>query len=225
MFEWIKKLWARPESKAEDAPVKEQPINEPELKYLIAGLGNIGAEYDDTRHNIGFEIVDTIAYRKELTFETGKNVTMTNFRFKGKSITMIKPTTYMNLSGKAVRYWLQELKIPQENLLVLVDDLDLPFGKLRLKKKGSAGGHNGLKDIEAKLGNNNYCRLRFGIGDTFKRGRQVDYVLGKWDKREQEDLMDHINEAIKFVFDFVAIGPDRAMNVNNKNKQKKKKEE
>jgi len=224
MFGWIKRLFAGSvdEIKATKKPAE---INDPELKYLIAGLGNIGAEYDDTRHNIGFEIVDTIAYRKELTFETGKNVNMTRFRFKGKSITMIKPTTYMNLSGKAVRYWLQELKIPQKNLLVLVDDLDLPFGKLRLKKKGSPGGHNGLKDIDAKLGNSQYCRLRFGIGDDFKRGRQVDYVLGKWDKREQEDLMEHINSAIKYVFDFVTIGPDRAMNVNNKNKQKKKKEE
>jgi len=182
MFEWLKRLWAGPEQKEkESAPteVEEAPINEPELKYLIVGLGNIGAEYHRTRHNVGFEIVDAIAAKKELTFESAKNVSKASFRFKGKGITMIKPTTYMNLSGKAVRYWLQQLKIPQSNLLVLVDDLDLPFGTLRLKKKGSAGGHNGLKDIQEKLGNSNYCRLRFGIGDDFKRGRQVDYVLGK----------------------------------------------
>lgn len=220
MFEWIKKLWTRPEEKVKEAPQAEPPINEPELKYLIVGLGNIGAEYHNTRHNVGFAIVDAIAKQKELSFETGKNVTKASFRFKGKGITMIKPTTYMNLSGKAVRYWLQSLKIPQENLLVLVDDLDLPFGKLRLKKKGSPGGHNGLKDIDAKLGNNQYCRLRFGIGDDFKKGRQVDYVLGKWDEDERADLDTHIDSAIKYIFDFIAIGPDRAMNQNNKRKKK-----
>jgi len=210
MFNWLKRLW--------NPPIQSDK-NEVLVKYLIAGLGNIGQEYKDTRHNVGFKIVDAIAEKKELDYQSGKHVMMTNFRFKGRAVHLIKPTTYMNLSGKAVRYWMQQLKIPKENLLVLVDDLDLPFGTLRLKKKGNPGGHNGLKDIDEMLGHKQYSRLRFGIGDDFKRGKQVDFVLGKWDKDEEEKLDELIDEAVKVVFDYVAIGPDRAMNANNKKKK------
>ena len=176
------------------------------MKYLIAGLGNMGREYDDTRHNIGFEVVDFLAKEFEVPFKNDTLGDIAEFRFKGRTFVLLKPSTYMNLSGKAVRYWLQKKKIKQENLLVVLDDLNLKFGQQRIRKKGSDGGHNGLKNITAMLGNANYARLRIGIGADFSRGKQVDYVLGKWTEEEAEKLPEIIKQAAKTVKDFGTIG-------------------
>jgi len=159
---------------------KEETQEELMKKFLIAGLGNIGPKYHNTRHNIGFKILDALVKEEGLAFETKKLGDITTYKYKGRSFILLKPNTYMNLSGKAVRYWLEKEKIPLENLLVVTDDINLPFGTLRLKAKGSAGGHNGLKDIEAQLNTSKYGRFRFGVGAEFNKGRQVDYVLGEW---------------------------------------------
>jgi PTH1 family peptidyl-tRNA hydrolase len=195
-------------------------------KFLIVGLGNIGEEYSFTRHNIGFEIADAFAASllKEdekkssvKLFTNDKLATVNHSKFKGKPLVIIKPTTFMNLSGKAVNYWLQSEKIPVENMLVVTDDLALPFGTLRLKKKGSDGGHNGLTDVIASLGTNEFPRLRFGIGNEFSKGKQVDYVLGKWDEEEQKRLPERIDKAVQIVKSFISIGIDRSMSdFNNK---------
>jgi peptidyl-tRNA hydrolase, PTH1 family len=185
------------------------------MKYLVAGLGNIGAEYELTRHNIGFLILDQLADQQKVNFTTDRLAEKAEFKFKGRSIHLIKPTTYMNLSGKAIAYWLQDLKIPKENLLVLVDDLALPFGSLRLRTKGSSAGHNGLKNIEQVLGGQDYSRLRFGIGNDFGKGQQVDFVLSNFDKAEFEKLPEVINKANEMVLSFCTIGPERTMNVFN----------
>jgi len=186
------------------------------MKYLIAGLGNIGVEYHETRHNIGFMVVDALAKKQEVKFDSGRLAFHTNFKYKGRTIYMIKPTTYMNLSGKAVSHWLKTLKIPKENLLVIMDDLAIPFGKIRMRAKGSNAGHNGLKDIEQYLGGNSYPRLRFGIGDDFPKGRQVDYVLGQFFEDEQIDLPDLIEHAGNMVLSFASIGVERTMSQFNK---------
>jgi peptidyl-tRNA hydrolase, PTH1 family len=186
------------------------------MKYLVAGLGNIGAEYELTRHNIGFLILDQLADQQKVNFTTDRLAEKAEFKFKGRSIHLIKPTTYMNLSGKAIAYWLQDLKIPKENLLVLVDDLALPFGSLRLRTKGSSAGHNGLKNIEQLLGGQDYSRLRFGIGSDFGKGQQVDFVLSNFSKDEFEKLPEVINKANEIVLSFCTIGPERTMNVFNK---------
>jgi len=187
------------------------------MSYLLAGLGNVGDAYDDTRHNIGFNIVNHLSDKFDSDFELGRHAYICAFKHKGKSIYMIKPTTFMNLSGKAVRYWMSELKIKRENLLVILDDLDLEYGRLKLKTKGSHGGHNGLKDIDAILGDNKYARLRFGIGDNFPRGKQVDYVLGKWSNSEYADLHEHVTRAADASLDFISIGAQRTMeNLNRK---------
>jgi peptidyl-tRNA hydrolase, PTH1 family len=186
------------------------------MKYLVAGLGNIGAEYELTRHNIGFLILDQLADQQKVNFTTDRLAEKAEFKFKGRSIHLIKPTTYMNLSGKAIAYWLQDLKIPKENLLVLVDDLALPFGSLRLRTKGSSAGHNGLKNIEQLLGGQDYSRLRFGIGNDFGKGQQVDFVLSNFEKEEFEKLPEVINRANEIVLSFCTIGPERTMNVYNK---------
>ena len=191
--------------------------NEPdEMKYLIACLGNIGVEYEDTRHNIGFKIADRLAKDLEATFTTGRLAQVAEMRFKGKTLVVIKPTTYMNLSGKAVKYWLNEEKIPIENLLVVNDDIALPLGTLRLRKQGADGGHNGLTDIIEKLGTNVFCRLRFGLGDDFPRGRQIDFVLGKWKPSEEPIVDQKADEAVEIIKSFVTQGPDRTMNQFNK---------
>ena len=153
-------------------------------KFLIVGLGNIGEKYQNTRHNIGFQILDFLAKKENLQFETKKLGDVTTYKFKGRQFILIKPSTYMNLSGKSVLYWLTQEKIPLENLLIITDDLNLPFGTIRLKTKGSDGGHNGLKDVQDKLQTINYNRFRFGISDEFSKGRQVDYVLGEWTEEE-----------------------------------------
>ncbi len=185
------------------------------MKYLIVALGNIGIEYENTRHNIGFRIADEMAKKQGVSFELKRLAFYTQFRLKNKKIHLIKPTTYMNLSGNALQYWMQELKIDINQILVLVDDKDLPFGKIRLKTKGSAGGHNGLKNIELVLGNPQYNRLRFGIGNNFSRGKQVDYVLGNWDSKEQEELASYIQDAISSIENFAHLGMTKAMELTN----------
>lgn len=195
-------------------------------KFLIVGLGNIGEEYSFTRHNVGFEIADAFAlsFVKEeekkspaRLFSSDKLAMVSTTRFKGKPLVIIKPATYMNLSGKAVNYWRQAENIPVENMLIVTDDLALPFGTLRIKKKGSDGGHNGLTDIIATLGTNEFPRLRFGIGSEFSKGKQVDYVLGKWNADEQKLLPERIDKAIEMIKSFIAIGIDRTMSdFNNK---------
>lgn len=192
---------------------KEEP--DP-MKYLIVGLGNMGAEYDNTRHNIGFDVVDALAKSFEVSFENDQLGDVAEFKFKGRTFVLLKPSTYMNRSGKAIRYWLQKKKIVKGNLLVIVDDLNLEFGKQRLKGKGSDGGHNGLKDINQLLGGNNYARLRIGIGADFSRGRQVDYVLGEWSSEENEKLGEVIEYAVETVKSFGTIGLNYTMNQFNK---------
>ncbi len=185
------------------------------MKFLIAGLGNIGADYEGTRHNIGFDVVNELARRMGVSFELGRHAWVAEGKFKGRTLVLIKPTTYMNLSGKAVKYWLQDQKLEADRLLVVTDDLALPFGKIRMKGKGSDGGHNGLKDINAQLGHNNYARLRFGIGDAFNKGHQVDYVLGKWNSDEQQKLDESVQKSADAVEAFCTIGLERAMNFFN----------
>jgi PTH1 family peptidyl-tRNA hydrolase len=185
------------------------------MKYLIAGLGNIGAEYELTRHNIGFLVLDRLADEKNLTFEHGRHAFYATLKYKGRIIHLIKPTTYMNLSGKAVNYWMNELKVPKDNLLVVTDDIALPFGKIRLKGKGSAGGHNGLKNIEQMTGGQNYVRLKFGVGDDFSKGRQVDYVLSPFSKQEMDELVLNMDRAIEAILSFCTIGLPRTMNQYN----------
>jgi len=190
-------------------------------KFLIAGLGNIGEEYAFTRHNIGFDIADALAKKLQpdaagKLFHSDKLAAVNHSKYKGKQVVIIKPTTYMNLSGKAVNYWLQAEKIPLHHLLVVTDDLALPFGTLRLKKKGSDGGHNGMADIAETLNTIDYHRLRFGIGSEFNRGKQVDYVLSKWSKDEEAVIDDHIQKACDIILSFIAIGADRTMTAFNK---------
>lgn len=185
------------------------------MKYLVVGLGNKGAEYDFTRHNIGFEIIDYVAKRLKGTFESSKLGDLCLVKYKGRSIYLLKPNTFMNLSGKSVRYWMQELKIISENSLIVTDDLALPLGKLRLRKKGSAGGHNGLKNIEELMQTNVYPRLRVGVGDEFSKGNQVDFVLGKFDSKEEELVQEVCIKSVDAILSFCSIGIDRTMNQFN----------
>lgn len=186
------------------------------MKYLIVGLGNIGQEYADTRHNIGFMVLDQMAKEAGAQFSTMRLASYTEINHKGRTLCLIKPTTYMNLSGKAVSYWMKDLKIPIENILVIVDDLAIPFGSLRIKPKGSPAGHNGLKSIEGLLGSNEYVRLRFGIGNNFPKGRQVDYVLSGFDKEEVLALPALIDKSINMVKSFATIGIELTMTNFNK---------
>ena len=184
-------------------------------KFLIVGLGNIGEKYYNTRHNIGFKVLDFLADKEEAVFETVKLGDVTSIKVKGKTLILLKPSTYMNLSGKAVKYWLEKEKIPLQNLLVITDDLNLPFGTLRLKTKGSDGGHNGLKDIQDKLQTTNYNRFRFGISDTFSKGRQVDYVLGEWNDEENSKLEERLKLSAELVKSFALAGVNNTMNQFN----------
>lgn len=186
------------------------------MKYLIVGLGNIGPEYANTRHNIGFNIADELVKDLNGSFELLRLAYYAEVSFKGKKLHVIKPTTFMNLSGKAVNYWMKDLKIAPENVLVLVDDLALPLGKLRMKLQGSSAGHNGLKSIEEVCGGQNYARLRFGISDNFRKGQQADYVLGLFDKDEQKELPTLINRGVTMIKSFVTIGPAQTMTLFNK---------
>lgn len=187
------------------------------MKYLIVGLGNIGSEYRDTRHNIGFRVLDALAKASNLVFEDKRYGEVAQMRVKGRTLVLLKPSTYMNLSGNAVRYWLQKENIEVENMLVVVDDLALPFGVLRLKGKGSDAGHNGLKHIQAVLGTQNYPRLRFGIGNDFPKGGQVDYVLGQFSDEEEAAIAEKSEICAKIIVDFCLAGLNHAMNqYNNK---------
>jgi PTH1 family peptidyl-tRNA hydrolase len=185
------------------------------MKYLIACLGNIGAEYENTRHNAGFRIGDRLAKDLDFTFTTGRLAQVAEVKFRGKTLIVIKPTTYMNLSGKAVKYWLDEEKIPLENLLVVNDDIPLPVGTISLRKKGADAGHNGLTDIIEKLGTSVFCRLRFGIGDDFPQGHLVDFVLGHWKPSEEPIVDETVDKAVEAIKSFVVQGPDRTMNQFN----------
>ncbi len=185
------------------------------MKYLIVGLGNIGAEYEHTRHNIGFDAVETLAAGFNAEWKTEHLGQVATFKHKGRIFVLLKPSTYMNRSGKAVRYWLQQEKIEKTHLLVILDDLNLPLGKIRLRGKGSDGGHNGLKDIDQITGGNNYARLRLGIGNDFPQGRQVDFVLGEWSAEEKAVLPDLLNKAADCAKSFGTIGLQHAMNQFN----------
>ena len=186
------------------------------MKYLIVGLGNIGAEYAETRHNIGFKVLDALAGASNALFTTGRYGDVAEVKHKGRTLVLLKPSTYMNLSGKAVRYWLDTEKIPRENLLVVSDDIALPFGTLRMRQKGSAGGHNGLKNIAELLGSEEFARMRFGVGGDFPRGHQVDYVLGEWTPEEHEAMPERLKIFGDAILSFATVGVERTMNFFNK---------
>ena len=187
------------------------------VKYLVTGLGNIGEEYAGTRHNIGFMILDRLSAEEEIVFVDGRYGFVAEYKHKGRIFVLLKPSTYMNLSGLAVNYWLQKKKIAPDHLLVLVDDTALPFGTLRLKGKGSDGGHNGLRNINEVLGTKEYARLRFGVGNDFSQGRQIDYVLGEWTEEEKKALPDRLKLTLDIIRSFGTIGLERTMNFfNNK---------
>ena len=191
--------------------------NNLEMKYLIVGLGNIGSEYHDTRHNIGFTILDAFAKASNVFFAENRYGATCEVKIKGRTLILLKPSTFMNLSGNALRYWMQKENIDIQHVLVLVDDLALPFGTLRLKPKGSDAGHNGLKNIQDVLGHSNYARLRFGIGNDFQRGRQVEYVLGKWSDEQQNTIPERCERAIDMITSFCLAGMQNTMNqFNNK---------
>jgi len=203
MFNFIRKFYS-----------KEKAV--PDMKkFLIAGLGNIGAEYAQTRHNIGFKVLDYFAEKEALTFESNRLAERAEYKLKGRTFVLIKPTTYMNLSGKAVRYWLEKENIPIENLLVITDDLNLPFGSIRIRTKGSDGGHNGLKDIQGQLQTTNYNRYRFGISNEYEKGRQIDYVLGKWSEEELKNLPERLEKSVEIIKSFGLSGIQLTMNLFN----------
>lgn len=188
------------------------------MKFLIIGLGNIGGKYYDTRHNIGFDVLDTLAHKHETKFETDRLADVCKIKYKGRNLILIKPSTFMNLSGKAVHYWMQKEKVPIENVLIIVDEIAFPLDTIKLKKNGSAGGHNGLKSIEESLATAEYPRLRFGIGNDFPTGQQVDFVLGKWSEKEIPLVLKKIEQSIKMIEGFVSIGMERTMNLYNNKK-------
>lgn len=185
------------------------------MKYLIVGLGNIGAEYEHTRHNIGFDIADTFVAKHGGTYKNERLADVAEIKWKGRTLIVIKPTTYMNLSGKAVKYWMDKEKVPLENIMVLVDDLALPVEVLRIRPGGSDAGQNGLKNIQELLGTNQYPRLRFGIGNSYPKGRQVDFVLGKWPKDELTIVQWKLEKCVEIIEGFVSIGLERTMNKYN----------
>ena len=184
-------------------------------KFLVVGLGNIGEDYAETRHNIGFKILDSLSTEEAFTFETAKLGDVGTFKIKGRSIICLKPSTYMNRSGKAVKYWMEKENIPLENVLVITDDINLSFGTIRLKTKGSDGGHNGLKDVQQYLLTTNYNRLRFGVGSDFGKGKQIDYVLGEWNQEEKDALGERYERVNALIRSFVLSGVNRTMNEYN----------
>jgi PTH1 family peptidyl-tRNA hydrolase len=188
---------------------------DPMKKFLIVGLGNIGEKYANTRHNIGFKVLDALVQKEDLKFETQKLGDLSTYKFKGRTFILLKPSTYMNLSGKAVQYWLTKEKVPLENLLVITDDLNLPFGNIRVKTKGSDGGHNGLKDIQSTLQTAKYNRFRFGISDEFSTGRQIDYVLGEWTDEENKTLTERLERSVELIKSFGTAGINNTMNTFN----------
>ena len=192
-------------------------LNEPDImkKFLVVGLGNIGEKYENTRHNIGFRVLDALAESENLVFEANKLGATSTFKYKGRSVLCLKPSTYMNLSGKAIKYWMDKEKIPLENILVITDDINLPFGTIRVKTKGSDGGHNGLKDTQNMLQTTKYNRFRFGVGADFGKGRQVDYVLGEWNGEENKNLPERLEKSCDVIRSFVFSGVQNTMNVFN----------
>jgi PTH1 family peptidyl-tRNA hydrolase len=196
---------------------KKVRIEEKDLmkKFLIVGLGNIGETYANTRHNVGFKILDYFASQESLTFETQKLGDVTTYKLKGRTFIFLKPSTFMNLSGKAIVYWMTKENIPLENLLIVTDDLNLPFGSIRIKTKGSDGGHNGLKDIQEKLNTVAYNRFRFGISDAFNKGQQVDYVLGEWTDEENLKLKERLDKSVEIIKSFALAGINITMNTFN----------
>lgn len=185
------------------------------MKYLIVGLGNIGKEYEETRHNIGFMILDALAKASNISFSDKRYGFVAEIKHAGRTLVLLKPNTYMNLSGRAVNYWMQKEGIPLENVMVLVDDLALPVGKIRIRSKGSDAGHNGLKSIQQILGRSDYARLRFGIGNDFPKGFQVDHVLGRWDDEEYQTVNAKMESCAEIIKSFVTIGIERTMNLYN----------
>ncbi|MGN6509004.1 MAG: aminoacyl-tRNA hydrolase, partial [Chitinophaga sp.] len=185
------------------------------MKYLIVGLGNIGTEYHHTRHNIGFDVADAFAAKHGAAFRSDRLADVAEVKWKGRIFIVIKPTTYMNLSGRAVKYWMDKEKIPLENVLVIMDELALPLDVIRLRPGGSDAGHNGLKSIQESIGTNQYPRLRFGIGNDFPKGRQIDYVLGKWSAKEEPVVQQKIDKCTEVVESFASIGLQRSMNNYN----------
>ena len=206
MWQFLSNLFKKKNQIEEQDPMK---------KFLIVGLGNIGEKYENTRHNIGFKVLDYFAKQEDITFTTDKLGDVATYKLKGRTFVFLKPSTYMNLSGKAVLYWLTKEKIPLENLLVVTDDLNLPFGSIRVKTKGSDGGHNGLKDIQDKLNTTKYNRFRFGISDAFSKGRQVDYVLGEWTTEENDKLKERLDIAVELIKSFALSGINNTMNTFN----------
>ncbi|WP_396144368.1 aminoacyl-tRNA hydrolase [Flavobacterium sp.] len=202
---WFLKLFAS----------KEKEISDPMKKFLIVGLGNIGAEYVNTRHNIGFKILDFFAKKESISFQTAKLGDIAEYKIKGRTLIFLKPNTYMNLSGKAVKYWMEKENISKENILVITDDLNLTFGSIRIKPRGSDGGHNGLKNIQLLLNTVDYPRYRFGISDAFKKGKQVDYVLGEWSDEEKENLIERLEISSQIITSFALAGLNETMNQYN----------
>jgi len=208
MWSWLTRIFygSKTSTNSGHTMVADLLAVEDDMKYLIVGLGNIGSEYDNTRHNVGFEVVDHLASENSATWKTETLGDVATIKHKGRTIVLLKPSTYMNRSGKSVRHWMQKLKIQRDNILVIVDDLHMDFGKLRLRGKGSDGGHNGLKDIQQVLGGSNYPRLKFGIGKDFHAGEQVKYVLGKWSGEQQSQLSGAVQKAAEAVLSFCSIG-------------------
>lgn len=208
MLQFFRKLLSNVQSKS--------PFNieetDPMKKFLIVGLGNIGSEYENTRHNIGFKVLDFFAKKEDFKFETDKLGDLASYKFKGRTFILLKPSTYMNLSGKAVRYWMTKEKIPVENVLIITDDLNLEFGTIRVKTKGSDGGHNGLKSIQALLNTTKYPRFRFGISAEFGKGRQVNYVLGEWTTEENDKLPERLEKSVELIKSFGTAGISNTMN-------------
>jgi PTH1 family peptidyl-tRNA hydrolase len=203
MLKWFKSLFIK----------KEEALDM--KKFLIVGLGNVGSDYENTRHNIGFKVLDHFAKAESITFNTAKLGDVAKFTLKGRTFIFLKPSTYMNLSGKAIKHWMTKENIPLENLLVITDDLNLPFGQIRVKTKGSAGGHNGLKDTQNVLQTTNYNRFRFGISDEFSKGRQVDYVLGEWTPEEESQLKERLEVSVELIKSFALAGVNNTMNEFN----------
>ncbi|MFE3871313.1 aminoacyl-tRNA hydrolase [Flavobacterium sp. ZS1P70] len=222
MIKWISNLFSSPKTedntdcmKPEVHEHQKNNIERVSNKFLIVGLGNIGAEYINTRHNVGFKIVDFLARKEGVNFETVKLGALAECKFKGRTFLLLKPNTYMNLSGKAVQYWMVKENIPLENILVITDDLNLSFGTIRIRQKGSDGGHNGLKNINLVLNTQNYARFRFGISDEFKKGKQVDYVLGDWDDAEKTALSERLELASEIIKSFGTAGLENTMTAFN----------
>lgn len=202
---WFSKIFNQ-NHKQETTPMK---------KFLIVGLGNIGIDYVNTRHNIGFKILDFFARKENLSFQTAKLGDITEFKIKGRTLLLLKPNTFMNLSGKAVKYWMDKENIDKENILIITDDLNLSFGTIRIKSKGTDGGHNGLKNIQLLLNSSEHPRFRFGISDQFKKGQQVDYVLGEWNEEEKVKLMERFEITSQIITSFALSGLNETMNLYN----------